>query len=167
MRGLTFVSHKAIVCKSAHMKKQFQYVFIKGSCPDCNGDLVEDFSTTDGISLWRSGCHCPTCHKKLNIVVTEDSIWQRVFEEGAMHILFSEEKSFIRAVTDDELIKKHDVEAHWLFIGRKVYIEPARLYDDETKDFVKENQSTDKTLVYLPNSHLQRLYFYVPSDAIR
>jgi RNA polymerase subunit RPABC4/transcription elongation factor Spt4 len=154
------------------MKKQFQYVFIKGSCPYCGGDPVKDFWTFDGNLLYENHAHCPNCRKNIFdeygevLIISKDPVWHKTIQYSALHILHSEERTFCRPVEDKELIKKHGVEAHWFRPGREVYIEPPHLYSDEIKEFIRNNLNTEKVLVYIPNSHLQRLYFFVPNDAI-
>lgn len=147
------------------MKKEFCYTFINKSCPLCNIAVVEDFSidSLETLMAKRSGCYCPKCRIKFQFEVTSDS----TFILNARHILQSEEKRFTREVSENELIKKHYVDALWFFVGKKVYIEPAHLHGDEIQHFITRHSTSGNTLVFLPNSHLQRLYFFVPKNALR
>lgn len=96
----------------------------------------------------------------------------REFLENVSHILFSEEKTVTRLVQEQELIKKHGVEASWLTIGKKLYRDFIYTREDSIKEFTRDYGKDTHTLVYLPklvylpNSHLQRLYFFIPGDAI-
>ena len=148
------------------MVKKFRYVFINKTCPFCIVDTVEDFWTEDlhCPTIRQSGCYCPNCHVLFYSHITSQS---KVIER-AKHILRSEEKVFIRKVSDAELIKKHGVSADWLYVGKKVYIDPEFLREQEVKEFMTTVEKTpSKVLVYLPNNYLERLYFFVPIDALK
>lgn len=151
--------------------KNYQYEFINKSCPNCNGTAVKDFWTTNGVLVAHNDPYCPKCKIKIfdenreTWVITKDPTWESIVRSGALHILASRETWFVRTVQDHELIKKHGVEAHWFTVGRKVYIEPFDSVDSELASFIAL-QPVGMTLVFLPNSHLQRLYFFVPNNAI-
>jgi hypothetical protein len=85
------------------------------------------------------------------------------------YVMFSEKRTFVRTVHEDELIKLHGISAWWFHIGREIYLarESFPDYDSEAvKDFKKKFSTPENVLVYLPNNYLQRLYFFVPKDAI-
>jgi hypothetical protein len=147
--------------------KKFQYVFWNKYCPECNVGMVEDFWTELGLKeTKRTGCYCAQCQKGLDFKIISD---QELWLERIDYVLRSKEVSFVRKVAEQELIKKHGVEAHWFHVGRKVYIKPSYSdsQDSEIKDFEIKYTQKDKTLVYMLNSHLQRLYFFVPTDAVK
>jgi hypothetical protein len=142
--------------------KKFVYTFFNKVCPIHNKQAVEEFWIENSFSIERSGCHCPECKMLFYFQVTPDPN----FLKRVNHILLSEEKQFIRTVRDTELIKKHGVSAEWFCVGRKVYVDTEDMRDKEVTSFSKKNKARNKVLVYLPNSHLQRLYFFVPKNAI-
>lgn len=141
---------------------KFVYTFLNKVCPLCNEQAIEEFWFENSFSIKRSGCHCPKCKTLFYFQVTSDP----EFLKRVNHILLSEDKEFVRTVKESELIKKHGVSANWFFPKRKVYVEPENMRSKEITSFLKGKKQKGKVLVYMPNSHLQRLYFLVPSDAI-
>jgi hypothetical protein len=149
--------------------KNFRYVFINKTCPVCGAATVEDFSVHRPCFYYsdikRSGCYCsnPDCRTAFYFRM---SPLETVWIARVAHILHSEEKEIIREIQKDELVRKHGVDEWWLHIKRKIYLEPEKFMDKDLKDFREKNHSDTAVLAYLPNSHLQRLYFMIPRDAI-
>jgi hypothetical protein len=145
----------------------YTHIFTDKTCILCEGNLVEDYwSASEFHSVERSRIYCPKClfHAHIKIIMRN-----KKWLSSVRHVLNSKEVTFIRTVTEEELIKKHGVYAWWFPIGRKIYIEPAFFGVDETEDlknFKKDNVTENNILVYLPNNYLQRLYFFVPKNAI-
>ena len=143
----------------------FQYVFWNKVCPLCHTDTVEDFWIEHGSDkIHRNYCHCPKCKQVFDFNMNKpDELWI----SNVRYILESEKYIFIRKVQENELIKKHGVEAHWFPIGRMVYSDSAFLIEKEILLFQNQHAYPDKKLVYMINNYLQRLYFFVPLNALQ
>lgn len=145
--------------------KKFQYPFWNKTCPDCHAYTVEDFwREAHDRHIKRSGCYCPNCKKLTTFKMSEN---QKVWIARISYILNSQEYAFVREMEDSELFKIHGVSASWFYVGRKIYIDPADTCVLDIHTIPKEILSRDDlVLVYMLNNYLQRLYFFVPSNAI-
>lgn len=147
--------------------KTFQYTFWNKVCPTCNQDAVQDF-WMESEDILCNGCHCITCQKQFDFRMTSEKTTPAMWTDRVRYILHSSEVSVVRVMNDNELIKKHGVEAHWFRIGRTLYIDPVHPIskDSDILEFENTYFRVGMTLVYMLNNYLQRLYFFVPSNAI-